>query len=146
MSTDISRGPRVCPSCGKENPPTAARCWLCFTPLGGAFQTTTAPAPGEWRFTGPPRTQPTAGSGSGCATVGAWVGIPILTILSAGVTFFLVCSASLGVESVLPASTFGRGEEAFILGMFCPAGVAAVVAAVAVATLIIVAFVRRQRR
>ena len=38
MSTDISRGPRLCPSCGRENPPTAGRCWLCFTPLAGAFQ------------------------------------------------------------------------------------------------------------
>jgi len=24
MSTDVSRGPKVCPSCGKENPPAAA--------------------------------------------------------------------------------------------------------------------------
>jgi hypothetical protein len=93
MSTDITRGPKICPSCGKENAPTAPRCWLCFTPLGGAFQTTTAPAPGEVRLSAPPRTEPTgvAKMRSDCAAGAACVGVFILTIVSAGVTFFLTC-------------------------------------------------------
>ncbi len=44
MSTDITRGPKVCPSCGEESLPLARRCWLCLTPFAGAVQT--APAPG----------------------------------------------------------------------------------------------------
>jgi hypothetical protein len=99
MSTDISRGPKVCPSCGNENPPTAARCWLCFTLLGGAFQTTTAAAPAEARLTAPSYTQPTAGPRSGCATVGVWIGVAILVILAAFVTFFLVCSAVVSINN-----------------------------------------------
>ena len=91
MSTDLTRGPKVCPSCGKENPPTAARCWLCFTPLGGAFQTTTAPAPGEARLSTPPRTLPTTDTSyffGGCVVI-------LLVIISAVVTFCMVCAAAL---------------------------------------------------
>jgi hypothetical protein len=104
MSTDVTRGPKVCPSCGKENPPTAARCWLCFTPLGGAIQTTTASAPGEERFSAPLRRQPPEPLRNGCATAAAWTGVAILTIISAGVTFILVCTAAFRVELMLPPS------------------------------------------
>jgi hypothetical protein len=31
MSTDITKGPRLCPSCGRENALTAFRCSFCFT-------------------------------------------------------------------------------------------------------------------
>jgi hypothetical protein len=95
MSTNISRGPKVCPSCGKENPPTAPRCWLCFTPLGRAFQTTTAPAPGEVRLSVLPRTQRTADPGSGCSDCASAVGVlgvVILVIIAAVVTFGLICA------------------------------------------------------
>ena len=141
MSTDITRGPKICPSCGKENQPRAARCWLCFTPLGGAIQTTTAPAPGEVRLSAPLRTQPKAGPRSGCATVAGCVSVAILTIISAGVTFFLVCSATLGVVLTLsqPPSNISADDS---LHLLYPAAVAAVL----VATLVIVAFVRRRRR
>jgi len=83
MSTGVTRWPKICPKCGKENQPAAAQCWLCFTPLDGAVQTTTALARGEARLSASPRTQPT------CWTVAVWV---ILTIVAAFVTFFLVCS------------------------------------------------------
>jgi hypothetical protein len=129
MSTDITRWPKICPSCGKENPPTAARCWLCFTPLGEAFQTTTAFSPGEVRLSAPPRTEPTAVARSDCASVAAWTGVAILTIVSAGVTFFLTCLGTVYIQNGGRPSMF-------------PAGVAAV----AVATLIIVVFLRVRRR
>jgi hypothetical protein len=87
MSTDITRGPKICPNCGKKNQPAAAQCWLCFTPLDGTDQTTTAPAPGGVRLSAPPHSQPN------CATAALWV---ILTIVAAFVTFFLVCAANMG--------------------------------------------------
>jgi hypothetical protein len=127
MSTDITRGPKTCPSCGKENAPTAARCWLCFTPLGGAIQTTTAPVPGEVRLSAAPRTEPTAVARSDCASFAACFGVFILTIVSAGVTFFLTC-LSVGGGGVPIAEKV------------------AAVAAVAVAALIIVVFLRVRRR
>jgi hypothetical protein len=141
MSTDVTRGPKVCPSCGQENPPTAARCWLCFTPLGGAFQTTTAPSPRETRLSAPSYTQPTAGPRSGCATVGVWIGIAILALVSAGVTFVLVCSAPAVVGVTLPKTP--PKYDDFLMGM---SWLVAYLAPILVATLVIVAFVRRRRR
>ena len=41
----------------QENPPTAARCWLCFTPLDGAFQAAAAPALGETLLQPPTRVE-----------------------------------------------------------------------------------------
>ena len=93
MSTDIGRGPRICPACGKENPPTAARCWLCFNTLGwGAIQeapTTTPGAQVSVADSGPARR--TAAPLTGCAAVAAGIGVAILTIISAGIAFVAVC-------------------------------------------------------
>jgi len=72
MNTDITRGPKICHSCGQENPPTAARCWLCFTPLGGAFQT--APAQRELRL------QPSAGLEKAGVSTGQGVAILLALI------------------------------------------------------------------
>jgi hypothetical protein len=95
MSTDITRGPKICPLCGADNSPNAAGCWLCFKPLSGAVQTTTTPAPGEVRLSAPPLMQPTAVPGSGWRTVGCVVGVVILAILAAGVTLLQVCASTL---------------------------------------------------
>jgi hypothetical protein len=145
MSTGITRGPKICPSCGQENPPTAARCWLCFTPLGGAFQTAPAPAQGEIRIR-PLRAELTGPTRSGCATAAAWIGVAVLTIISAGVTFVAVCFP-IGLANIdntdfdYPGGNPHTDYSLTILGW-----VLGLVAAGIVATLIIVAFVRRQRR
>ena len=93
MSTDITRGPKVCPSCGRVNSPNATHCWLCFTPLGGAIQTTTVPAPGEEGLSAAPYTLPTGEPGSGCSTAGKVIGVVVLVIFAVFLTVFLVCAA-----------------------------------------------------
>lgn len=95
MSTDITRGPKVCPSCGKENPPTAAHCVLCATPLDGAIQTTPAPARGEVRPSFDPDAEPNLRLPAiGCARAAVVAGVMLLVGVSALVTFFTVCTAA----------------------------------------------------
>jgi hypothetical protein len=45
MSTDITKGPRVCPWCGRENAPNASHCSFCFASLDQGVQTTPSPPP-----------------------------------------------------------------------------------------------------
>jgi hypothetical protein len=45
LSTDITKGPRVCPSCGRENALTASHCSFCFASLNQGVQTTPSPPP-----------------------------------------------------------------------------------------------------
>jgi hypothetical protein len=43
VSTDITKGPRLCPSCGRENALTATHCSFCFSSLDQGVQS--APSP-----------------------------------------------------------------------------------------------------
>jgi hypothetical protein len=45
MNTEVTRGPRVCPSCGRENALTASHCSFCFTSLDQGVQSTPSPPP-----------------------------------------------------------------------------------------------------
>jgi hypothetical protein len=95
MSTDITRGPKLCPSCGKENPPTAARCALCSTPLGGAIQTTPTPAWGEIRASPDPdaRLSGPPPFGGMLRVAGAAL-VAFCVFGSAVITFLLVCTGT----------------------------------------------------
>jgi ribosomal protein L40E len=58
MSADTSFSPRVCPSCGRENPKEATRCGYCLAPLPwGAEMIAVPPAREEAEF---PRPRPKA--------------------------------------------------------------------------------------
>jgi hypothetical protein len=139
MSTDITRGPKVCPSCGKENPPTAARCALCATPLNGAFQTTPAPA---WREVCPPL-DPDAEpnrqlAARGCTIIAVEVGVALLVTVSAFVTFFTVCaSTTFAYVSISPPN----GSVGLFLGV-----ILGILAAALVASLVAIFFHRPRQR
>ena len=45
MNTDISRGQRICASCGRENVLTASCCTFCFASLKQGVQTSPSPSP-----------------------------------------------------------------------------------------------------
>ena len=138
MSTNVTRGPKICPSCGQENPPTAARCASCLTPLDRAVQTTPASAAADNRYAGPLHSrQPPPVSRSGCFNAFILVGVVFFTIISAGLTFFLTCLGTAYVDYQAGV----RGD----LSNWLPVLVAGV-PAVAVAALIIFAFRRWRRR
>jgi zinc ribbon protein len=138
MSTDITRGPKICPSCGKENPPTAARCTFCSTPLGGAIQAT--PTPDPLRLPSlpdedAPISRPPL---KGCAAIAAGTGVALLIGVSALVTFFSVCTATgVAYQSISPPNP-GVG---LFLGM-----VLGGLAAILVACLVAMPFFRPPRR
>ncbi len=95
MNTDITRGPKLCPSCGRENPPTAARCSLCSTRLDAAIQTTPTPAWGEVHLPSlPDEDQASRPPLKGCAAVAAAVGVGFLFLASFPVTFIIVGTAT----------------------------------------------------
>ena len=129
MSTDITRGPRICPSCGRENPPTAPRCALCSTPLNAAIQTTPAPTWGEVRLPSlpdddAPRSRPPL---KGCAAVAAAAGVGLLILGSFVVTFFTVCTATAATVSQLSPheDPIGGGLVGILVGL--PAAVLVVI-------------------
>jgi hypothetical protein len=43
MSTDVTKGLRLCPSCGRENALAASHCCFCFTSLNQGVQSTPSP-------------------------------------------------------------------------------------------------------
>jgi len=87
-------------------------------------------------YSGALRSPQTAARGSDCTSVAAWIGVAILTLVSAGVTFFLTCAGGVLVEMRLG---FPNGPLFPVLGL-------AAVAAVAVAAFIIFVFRRWRRR
>jgi hypothetical protein len=145
MNTDITRGPKICPSCGKENPPTAVHCFLCLTPLEGAIQTAPAPPWDEVRLPSFPDDEPRSRLPlKGCAAVWTMPCVVALSVLSAIVTFCVVCSAVGFGEVMQPA---GPNHLSSSEVLFWAIGLGSLAATAAlVATLIIVVFLRRQRR
>lgn len=134
MNTNITRGPKVCPSCGKENPPTAACCRLCATLLDGAIQTTPTPAWGEVRVSVDPDARPISRPltrGWAAATV---VGVAILVPVSAIVTFLAVCNAAVTLGSPNYPDPIVNGCVGIFLGL---------VAAVSVVVFILIIVFRR---
>ncbi|HVS40465.1 MAG TPA: hypothetical protein VMS17_33215 [Gemmataceae bacterium] len=141
MSTDITRGPKRCPSCGRENPPTAVRCSLCATRLDAAIQATPGPAWSEAYSPSlsdeepPPRPPLT-----GCAAFAAAAGFAVLVVGSGLVTFFTVCAAAVAVHPLTsPQDPVSGGCVGVVLG-----GLAATV--VVTIILIVLHFPHKGRR
>ena len=103
MSSDITRGPNVCPSCGEANPPTASYCRLCATPLNSAIQRTPSPTRDQFHLPPPDPEQMSRPPLRGVRGVAAAVGVLLLLPLSFFITFVAVCSAT----SALPAGIGG---------------------------------------
>ena len=128
MSTDITRGPKLCPSCGKENPPTAACCRLCSTPLDGAIQTTPTPAWDEFHRPPPPDPEQMSRPPlKGFAAAAAAAGVALLVIASCFITFVAVCTGTAALAS-------GRD---FVVPIFL-----GIVAAIVVVSLVVAALRR----
>ncbi len=124
MSTDITRGPKLCPSCGRENPPTAAHCSLCSTPLDAAIQTTPTPAWSDVRLPSfPDEDQTRRPPLKGLAAVAAAVGVGLLVLASFVVTFCTVCMATAATVSRL--SPYGNPVGGGLVGI--PVGLLAAV-------------------
>lgn len=141
MSTNISRGPRVCPTCGQENRPTAARCWLCFTPLGGAFQTTPAPAQPELRLQ-PPASLEKAGvsTGQGVAILLAIIcGLIGLATQGLGFWLFIVLAPVFVLLALPPLQMAPDGYSRTITGC-TTGGVVVLVVASSIITFVDVCF------
>lgn len=134
MSTDVTRGPRVCPSCGRENAESASHCMACFTPLDGAVQAT-PPAPSDEYDPDLFRSRLPSSPHSGCSDAVVSVGVLLLTLFSAGLTFFVTC---LGVGYVDQRAT-GFIDTTSVL-------VVSALASAAVGTLIIITFQRMRER
>ena len=138
MTTDITRGPRLCPSCGKENPPTAARCAFCSTPLGGAIQTTLTPGPirlPSLPDEDAPISRPPL---KGCGGIMVAFSVGMLVTVSSIVTFGVVCTGTaIAYDRISPANS---GASLF-LGLMLGG-----LAAVFVGSLVVISIYRRPRR
>ena len=126
MSTNITRGPNVCPSCGEANPPTASHCRLCATPLNAAIQRRPSPARDQFNLPPPDPEQMPRPPLKGFMAVAAAVGVFLLLPLSFFITFVAVCS----VTGVLTDSIGGPGYLGIPLGIVTGILVLAVVVVV----------------
>jgi hypothetical protein len=125
MSTEITRGPNVCPSCGEANPPTAAYCRLCATALGAAIQKTPSPAPVPFYFPPSDLEQMPRPPMNRFMAFASLLGVMILLPIAFIITFVAVCS----VTTSLSSDHYGAGCLATFLGGV--AGIAVVAAIVA---------------
>jgi hypothetical protein len=94
MSTEITRGPNVCPSCGEANPPTAAYCHLCAMALGAAIQKTPSPVPVPFHFPPSDPEQVPQPPMNGFMEFVALVGLMFFLPAAIFITFVAVCSVT----------------------------------------------------
>ena len=127
MSTGISRGPNVCPSCGEENSPTVAYCRLCGAALGAAIQKTPPPAQAPFHF-------PIAGTRAlkhnrmqRLYETGFAAGLLVMPFCIG--LAFLFCLGGLPMSPTLLSAIVGRSGRSFLCGLFDAALPVAVVAA-----------------
>lgn len=123
MSTDVTRGPKVCPSCGRENSASATRCTACFTALDGAVQATPPAPPSDVYDPDHFRAFPHRGAADGCYKATIWFGVILLTLVSGGITFFLTCYAVV----VGSGDPLGHPGLAVIVAMLAGGAVAVLV-------------------
>ena len=107
MSTDVTRGPRICPSCGRENAATASHCCFCFISLDQGVQLTPPRPPPAAFSEDSPFTLP--GSAASFLTV---LLVALLVAVSFVITFVAVCfpvgamGFSLTQDGSLPYSVY----------------------------------------